>query len=126
MKNKSKNIEEVLKKGAKEARKAVEFPPFLHAKIMYAIEKESAKPAILRVFGLKLAVSAVAACFIIIGLIFYPKFINMDKPTPPVPNAVILALESQSYIINLEENSALEESLKGVIIDMESNKSKDL
>ena len=118
MENKKLDIEILMKKAKKEVDETIEFPSYIHAKVMDILQKE---PPRISIFNFKIVVPAACLILLIGVLIFYPQFIKVNWK---VPDGALLALEGQTYILNSEKNSAIEESLKGIMINLEKKKGK--
>lgn len=116
-------IELIVEKGVKAYKETETFPPFLHSKIMTAVNEDrlterKATP------WFRLVPRAAAALVVVFIMVFAGVKI-VEKQNlfmyNKVPVAVALSLQSQGNLMNTETevNDALDDSMRGAIFNLE-------
>jgi hypothetical protein len=111
MKNNGINIDELFHKAGEEAKTEIQLPFDFHKKAMGNIEKQEKN-----IFYLKVLAPAGLVLLLVVffGLNILLNRMNFGKSQ--MPEAAIMALEGQSYLLNPAGNNAVQDSLRGIII----------
>ena len=113
-------VDRQIEKGIRSFKKNNPYPPFLHIKIMARLEEKPRQaPAWLSLL------TKVTVAFALLLFIAFAGSKILEKQNSimynKIPVAVVLSLESQANLIKLDSGTALDDSIKGAIYNMEQS-----